>query len=90
MVFLVQNTLVYPWQYSCNILIVNNYFILQRRGVLSIDSHNQQSNNQLYKQWKFVCTADIFMYNDGVLSPQLVKFVCVKVQKSILGEIDLN
>lgn len=23
-VFLVQNTLVYPWQYSCNILIINN------------------------------------------------------------------
>lgn len=34
--------------------------------------------------------ADIFMLNYGVLSPQMVKFGCVKVQKSILGEIDLN
>lgn len=34
--------------------------------------------------------ADISILNDGVLSPQMVKFVCVKVQKSILGEIDLN
>jgi len=34
--------------------------------------------------------ADIFILNDGVLSPQMVKFVCGKVQKSILGEIDLN
>lgn len=33
---------------------------------------------------------DIFIHDDGVLSSQMVKFVCVKVQKSILGEIDLN
>lgn len=34
--------------------------------------------------------ADIFILYNGILSPQMVKFVCVKVQKSILGEIDLN
>lgn len=34
--------------------------------------------------------ADIFIPNDGILSPQMVKFVCIKVLKSILGEIDLN
>ncbi len=34
--------------------------------------------------------ADIFILYNDVLSPQMVKFVCVKVQKSILGEIDLN
>lgn len=34
--------------------------------------------------------ADIFILNDGVLSPQMVKFVCIEVLKSILGEIILN
>lgn len=34
--------------------------------------------------------ADIFILYNGVLSSQMVKFGCVKVQKSILGEIDLN
>lgn len=28
--------------------------------------------------------ADIFIHDDGILSPQMVKFVCVKVLKSIL------
>lgn len=34
--------------------------------------------------------ADIFIPNDDILSPQTPKFVCIKVLKSILGEINLN
>lgn len=34
--------------------------------------------------------ADIFILYSSVLSPQMVKIVCVKVQKSILEEIDLS
>ena len=69
---------------TLNTLIHSDLLTFQRRGILNIDLHNQQSNNQPYRQCKFVCMADIFILYNGVLSPQIVEFICIWTAKSTI------